>query len=346
MQNPRNFCKLEAMKICLLETIVATANSAECGSCCVHETLGRSRSSILRPGSPVFSMVMKYLFSGGLALATSTLFATDIPALEAKAKSGDAKAQFELARIYLKGTDGVSKNVMRSFELMTFSAQQGNAAATGGLGYFYANGMVVAKDAGKALEWFRKAADKGDPVAQLNLGNMLAEGKGIQTNEAEGRKWIKAAADQGQPDASYAMGAIYYFGSYGQSVDFNEAYPYLLKAAEAGHPVAQNMVGVMLENGRGVQMDADQAEKWYRKSANQGNLKAQGNLGRLLGPEVEDRERRIEAITWLLIASKRGEITAQKMLEEMHSGLNPDDVAEAQNLADDLEKSLSAVNSR
>ena len=279
------------------------------------------------------------------ALAPLSLFSADIPALESKAKGGDAEAQFELARIYLKGGDGVSKNVMRAFELMTSSANQGHAEAMGGVGFFYANGIAVPKDEAKAVEWFRKGAGKGGPKAQINLGKMLAEGKGVERNEVEGRKWIKAAADQGQPDAAYLMGTIFFFGDYGQAVDYAAAYPYLLKAAESGHPNAQNTVGVMLENGQGVAVDAAKAEEWYRKAARQGYAKAQANLGRLLGPEVQDRSRRVEAVTWLLVAAKKGEITAQKMLEETRAGLSPDDLAQAQKLADDVEKTLRAAPS-
>lgn len=283
-----------------------------------------------------------FLFLSFVALSASTMFSADIAALETKAKQGDGDAQFELARVYLKGSDGVSKNVMRSFELMTSAANHGHAEAMGGVGFFYANGIAVPKDEAKAVEWFRKGAEAGGPKSQLNLGKMLAEGKGIEKNEEEGKKWIRAAADQGQPDAAYAMGTILYFGQYGQAVEYAAAYPYLLKAAEAGHPEAQNTVGAMLESAKGVGRDASNAEEWYRKAAKQGHAKAQSCLGRLLGPEVQDRERRVEALTWLLVSAKSGEITAQKMLDEIQSGIKPDDLAQAQKLAGDVEKSLRA----
>jgi len=288
-------------------------------------------------------MKIQPFFAVVTALSVSTLFAADIPSLEAKARDGDAAAQFELARVYLKGSDGVKKDAVRALELMTSAATQGHAEAMGGVGYFYASGTAVPKDEANAVEWFRKGAEAGGAKAQLNLGKMLAEGKGTEKNEVEGVKWIKAAADQGQPDATYAMGAIYFFGDYGQAVDYVAAYPYLLKAAEAGNPEAQNTVGSMLENAQGVGLDASLAEEWYRRAAKQGHRKAQSSLGRLLGPEVEDRERRLESLTWLLVAAKKGEITAQKMLEEIKPGINQGDMAQAQRLAGDVEKSLRAV---
>jgi TPR repeat protein len=289
-------------------------------------------------------MKIQRFFKVVTALSVSTLFATDIPSLESEAREGDAVAQFELARVYLKGSDGVKKDSVRALQLMTSAANHGHAEAMGGVGYFYASGTAVPKDEAKAAEWFRKGAEAGGAKAQLNLGKMLAEGKGIAMNEVEGLKWIQAAADQGQPDAASAMGAIYYFGDYGQVVDYKAAYPYLLRAAEAGNPEAQNTVGFMLENAQGVDLDEAKAEEWYRKAAKQGHAKAQSSLGRLLGPEVEDRERRLESLTWLLVAAKKGEITAQKMLEEIKPGISQDDLAQAQSLASDVEKSLRAAS--
>lgn len=286
------------------------------------------------------NMKVTLFFVIASTLMVATLIAADVPLLESKSKEGNADAQFELARIYLRGSDGVRKDTSRSMELMKAAADQGHAEAMGGVGYFYASGTAVTKDDTLALEWFRKGAEAGGAKAQLNLGKMLAEGKGTEKNELEGRKWIKTAADQGQVDSAFAMGQILYFGDLGQEVDYKAAYPYLLIAAEAGHPDAQNIIAVMLEHAQGVDMDATGAEEWYRKAAKQGHSKAQSSLGRILGPEVDDRERRLESLTWLLVANKKGEITAQKMLEEIQEGIRPEDMAQAQRLAVDLEKDL------
>ena len=102
----------------------------------------------------------------------------------------------------------------------------------------------------------------------------------------------------------------------------------------------------MLENGQGTGVDDAQAEAWYRKAAQQGHLKAQANLGRLLGPEVQDPKRRVEALTWLILAAKQGEITAQKLLDSVKKGLNPDEVAQARKLAAELEITIRTKSSK
>ena len=102
----------------------------------------------------------------------------------------------------------------------------------------------------------------------------------------------------------------------------------------------------MLETGQGIAPDDVQAEEWYRKAAKQGQVKAQSSLGCLLGPESADPARRVEALTWLLVASNKGEITAQKLLDSIRSGINKNDLVQARKLAGEVEKSLRGLPSK
>ena len=53
------------------------------------------------------------------------------------------------------------------------------------------------------------------------------------------------------------------------------------EAAESGHTGAQFNLGVMYENGRGVDKDDSSAVEWYRQAAEQGHTGAQNYLDRL-----------------------------------------------------------------
>ena len=52
--------------------------------------------------------------------------------------------------------------------------------------------------------------------------------------------------------------------------------------AEAGDAEAQNNLGLMYFNGRGVAQDDAEAVAWYRRAAEQGFANAQYNLGALV----------------------------------------------------------------
>jgi uncharacterized protein len=66
----------------------------------------------------------------------------------------------------------------------------------------------------------------------------------------------------------------------GQGVpqDYNEAVKWFRLSAEQGDAEAQYNLGWMYYEGQGVPQDYKEAVKWYRLSAEQGNERAQINL--------------------------------------------------------------------
>lgn len=63
--------------------------------------------------------------------------------------------------------------------------------------------------------------------------------------------------------------------------DFALAQPVLRSWAERGDAAAQFALARMYANGRGVDQDARQAERWYRRAVQQGDTRAMVELGRL-----------------------------------------------------------------
>ena len=61
--------------------------------------------------------------------------------------------------------------------------------------------------------------------------------------------------------------------------DYVEALRLFRPLADQGDAPAQNALGVMYQNGRGVPQDYAETAKWYRKAAEQGVAEAQANLG-------------------------------------------------------------------
>ncbi|HHF3737183.1 TPA: tetratricopeptide repeat protein, partial [Haemophilus influenzae] len=61
--------------------------------------------------------------------------------------------------------------------------------------------------------------------------------------------------------------------------DYKTAFKLWLPLAEQGDVKAQYNLGNMYVNGRGVKQDGFEAVKWYRKAAEQGLANAQFNLG-------------------------------------------------------------------
>ena len=90
-------------------------------------------------------------------------------------------------------------------------------------------------------------------------------------------EYFKKVANENFPEAQNIMGVIYENG-FGIEKDFKKSFEWTLKSANQGYPIAQNNIGLKYEKGEGVKQDYKKAFEWYEKSANQGYPNAQNNL--------------------------------------------------------------------
>ena len=78
--------------------------------------------------------------------------------------------------------------------------------------------------------------------------------------------------------------------------DFAAALSEWRPLAEQGDATAQ--LGLMYDKGEGVPQDDDEAVKWYRKAADQGDASAQNNLGLMYEFGRGVRRNYTEAVRW------------------------------------------------
>jgi hypothetical protein len=273
--------------------------------------------------------------TSGLWLHASPEPSPDITALTVGAKQGNALAQFQLGRAYFRG-HGVPKDDGKAFEWIEKSAEQGNTDAITSMGFFHAQGIGVEKSEAQAVEWFRRGAENGSAICKLNLGLLLRQGKTIQTSSDESLRLMHEAAEAGSIEAQSYLGQLYFMGDRFLKPDYGKAKPHALKAAEAGDPAAQNIMGILSRDGTGLSaegQDQAQAEAWFRRAAERNEVKAQANLAHLMGVASPGSTNRVEALKWLLLAKDREEPTAEKTYNEISPTLPPDMEREARALA-------------
>ncbi len=273
------------------------------------------------------------LAAGFLCQATED--STDLSQLTARAESGDAEAQFQLGRAYYRG-QGVPKDETKAVEWIGKAAAQGNADAMTSMGFFHAQGIGMPRDEQKAIGWFRRGSEAGSPKSQLNLGLMLRQGKTIERDPKESMAWLDQAAASGDPEAVKTVGQLYFLGDALMMPDRAKAYPLILQAAEAGDAACQNKMGIICREGIGPEArhkDPKRAITWFRKAALQGDVKAQSNLGHIMGAESPASENRQEALMWLYLAADQGEATSDKTLKEIAMSIPPDLQRRARNAA-------------
>jgi len=129
---------------------------------------------------------------------------------------------------------------------------------------------------------------------------------------------VRPLAQQGNAAAQNILGVMYENGK-GVSKDYRQAIEWIRKAAEQGLAKAQNNLGGMYDLGIGVPKDYSKALKWYRRAANQGFAGAQHNLGAMYfnGNGVQKNEK--QAVEWLRKAADQGDSDSQRNLGDMYA---------------------------
>ena len=153
-------------------------------------------------------------------------------------------------------------------------------------------------------DWEQKAR-AGDALAQNVTGIAYKCGIGVKQDHAASVKWLRMAAEQGEADAQFNLARLY-----GSEVD-----------------------GVY-KKARAVPANDVEALKWYQRSAEQGHTQAQVKLAQLYakGKNKVPRDH-IQAYKWLSVAASSGEQTAEKLLTTYAARMKPEQVREAESLA-------------
>lgn len=131
---------------------------------------------------------------------------------------------------------------------------------------------------------------------------------------------MRPLAEQGNATAQNVLGFMYQNGK-GVPQDDTQAVNWYRRSADQGDASGQNNLGFMYEGGRGVSQDYTQAAIWYRRAADQGNTAAQSNLGWMYRNGKGVQQDDIQAVNWYRKAADQGNPIAQNNLGWMyHNG--------------------------
>lgn len=114
-----------------------------------------------------------------------------------------ANAFVALGRYYLDGIPNsrVKVDTERAREMFSYAASYfGNADAQYDLARLYLKGIGAPRDTKYGVRWLGLAAQKGQHQAQALLGQMLFNGEALPRQMARGLMWLTLARDNAAPD--------------------------------------------------------------------------------------------------------------------------------------------------
>jgi TPR repeat protein len=278
-----------------------------------------------------------YFMLGELAARNGDIKLTNYNFLKS-AENGHKHAAYIIGINFYK--NGLEEE--RGIHWLIKSAGYGNSKAMIQLYNHY-----IGNDKPKAINYIEQAVNTGNTIANyIYAKNILADGVksdyplviGLLTKGADeghamsefelgkllfkiqsinSQRYLMEADSGGHPYASYYLGRIYEEGR-GVNIDKNQALIYYKKAGESGHIEAITKVMDYYQQGlNGGGMNNSVALEWGLRAAKLGDPWSQFNIGvMLLGDEGVDKDLK-RAMKWLKKAEKQGVGDATKVLKSL-----------------------------
>ena len=115
--------------------------------------------------------------------------------------------------------------------------------------------------------------------------------------------------------------------------DHEQAVKWFRKAAQQGDAIAQFNLGGMYEHGKGVPQDYGETLKWFQKAAEQDYFMAQFKLGAMYENGRGVAQNYVMAHMWYNLAGLLGMEIAHEERDRIAEEMTPVQIAEAQRLA-------------
>ena len=168
----------------------------------------------------------------------------------------------------------------------------------------------------EAFEIFMPLAEAGNVDAQGAIAGMYFEGRGVEQNFDRAREWEQLAAEQGHPIAQNNLGLMY------RSMNNREeAIKWLTAAAKQNLPYAQSALGDVLsedlkqsEDTQRTSKNYAEALKWYKAAAAQNYHMACHRLGEIYEEGKIVPKDEAEAVKWYLKAAELDYRPSQEIL--------------------------------
>lgn len=193
-----------------------------------------------------------------------------------KAAEGGYQEAYLLSGICYRVGDGFERNDKEAFKWAKKAADTVNESQMDSedivvlsvfLGDRYFAGEGTFQDFSEAAKWYEKAAMLGDPRAQGVLAFLYYSGKGVLTSKEKAKYWAEKAVKQGDDMGEFTLGM---FNFLKEPADTEKAIYWYESASNKGNYWAQQSLGVIYEEGTGVEKDITKAHHYYRLAAKSG----------------------------------------------------------------------------
>jgi localization factor PodJL len=217
---------------------------------------------------------------------------------------------------------------------------------------FLCIGLTLGNTTGVAMAWqggatsYRHAAsdgvsrtialaDYGDARAEAQLALAYLRGQGVARDSAAALRWSMAAAKSGQPVAQYLLGALLEQGAV-KRPDPAQAFAWFAAAAAKGNLRAMHTLAIAYAQGLGTEKNPALAAQWFTAAATRGYTDSAFDLAVLYERGEGVPQDLSQALKWYGIAAKAGDMPSHQRAEVLRGQMGADEARLAANAAQDF----------
>lgn len=254
----------------------------------------------------------------------------------ALAQKGNAKAEDEIAWMYLHGELTVPTNYSDAIYWFEQAAKKDYSDAEFNLGWMHSHGQVFPVDNQSAIYWYERAAKHRNVRAESELGILYESESGSKENYRRALRWFQRASAHGSADGSYGLALMYAKGE-GVTQDYGPIriwYENHLKACDVSSYLG---LGKLYEDGNGVAPDESKAFGLYKAAAEEcsNTPLADQQLAKMYERGIGTERDLPKALMWLDVALRLllvhdkyyAEIKTER--DTVSAGMTPDQLDEA-----------------
>ena len=234
-------------------------------------------------------------YNFGLILLSSTNFTEAAKMFKKSADQGNPLAALNYACLCEKGiiASRSDNNFETIFKYYEIAADIGKIPeAIFNIGLMYENGKGVTQNYIKAFHYYTVSSSYDIAEAYYNMAVMLENGHGVQKDINKAVKFYHLAAEKQLSNAQYRLYQIYYNGLLGIKCNTEEALKYLKMAANQGNSNALCRYAIILQSKKD-DASLQEAAKYYKRAIDAGNVVAKINLAMMIekgeGPIKKDK---------------------------------------------------------
>ena len=154
----------------------------------------------------------------------------------------------------------------------------------------------------------------------------------VKHAEYEATVKLRTSAEGGDAAAQNQLGLLYYEGK-GVPQNYQQAKQWFEEAATQGHTGAQTNLGTLYLNGEGAPQSDRMALFWFSQAAERGDALACARLGLMYARGRGVLQDSIQAHMWYNLSAAQGENRSAAARDALAQRMTPAQIAEAQRLA-------------